>query len=53
MADNISTPSGMGGLMRFNEEYPSKLRISPEMVVVMIAIVIIGITIIKIAFKYA
>jgi len=51
MADNISTPSGMGGLMRFNEEYPSKFRISPEMVVVLIAVVVIGITIIKLAFR--
>jgi preprotein translocase subunit Sec61beta len=49
MADNpISTPSGMGGLMRFNEEYPSKFQFSPEMVVVLIAIVIIGMTIVKV-----
>ena len=53
MADQISTPSGMGGLMRFNEEYPSKFQISPEMVVILIAIVVIGITIIKVAFKSA
>ncbi len=51
MADSISTPSGMGGLLRYNEEYPSKFRISPEIVVVLIAAVIIGITIIKLAFK--
>ena len=51
MADNpISTPSGMGGLMRFNEEYPSKLQIAPEHVLIIIAIVIIGITIIKVVF---
>jgi len=54
MADSgISTPSGMGGLMRFNEEYPSKLQISPEAVVVLIAVVIIAMTIIKIAFRAA
>lgn len=51
MAEGISTPSGMGGLMRFNEEYPSKFQISPELVIVLIAIVVIGITIIKVAFK--
>jgi preprotein translocase subunit Sec61beta len=51
MADNISTPSGMGGLMRFNEEYPSKIQISPQQVVILIAAVIIGITIIKVAFS--
>ena len=44
------TPSGAGGLLRYNEEYPSKLKISPEMVLVLIAIVVIGMTIIKIAF---
>lgn len=49
MADNISTPSGMGGLMRFNEEYSSKFQISPTQVIILIAIVIIGMTIIKIA----
>ena len=51
MADSgMSIPSGMGGLMRFNEEYPSKLRISPEIVVVLIVIVIIGMTILKLTF---
>lgn len=38
----ISTPSGMGGLQRFREEYPSKLQIKPEVVIVMIGIVVIG-----------
>jgi preprotein translocase subunit Sec61beta len=51
MADSgMSIPSGMGGLMRFNEEYPSKLRVSPEQVVVFIVIVIIAMTVLKLAF---
>ena len=51
MADSgMSMPSGMGGLMRFNEEYPSKLRVSPEQVVVFIVIVIIAMTALKLAF---
>ncbi len=50
MAEGITTPSGMGGLLRYNEEYPSKLQISPQAVVTMIAIVIIAMTVIKIAF---
>jgi len=41
MAEGISTPSGMGGLMRFNEEYSSKFKISPEQVVIIIVAVII------------
>ena len=51
MADNISTPSGMGGLMRFNEEYPSKFQISPEQVVILIVAVVVVMTIIKIFVK--
>ena len=47
MADGISTPSGMGGLMHFNEEYPSKLQIKPEHVIILIAVVIIGMTVLK------
>jgi len=49
MADNpISTPSGMGGLMRFSDEYKSKLQISPEQVIILIVAVIIIMTVIKI-----
>jgi preprotein translocase subunit Sec61beta len=50
MADNLSTPSGMGGLMRFNEEYPSKFQFPPEAVVILIAAVVVIMTIIKISF---
>jgi len=48
MAEGISTPSGMGGLMRFDEEYPSKFQISPEQVVIIAAVVIIAMVLIKI-----
>ena len=51
MAEGISTPSGMGGLMRFNDEYSSKLKITPEQVVILIVAVVILMTIIKIIFK--
>jgi len=34
-------PSGSGGLMRYNEEYRSRLRISPNMVVVFIILVVL------------
>ena len=47
MAENISTPSGMGGLMRFNEEYNSKFQVSPEQVFILVAAVIIIMTLIK------
>jgi preprotein translocase subunit Sec61beta len=48
--EGISTPSGMGGLMRFNEEYPSKFQISPEQVTILIVAVILIMTGIKIFF---
>ena len=47
MADNIAMPSGGGGLLRYSEEYPSKFKISPEMVIILIAIVITAMTILK------
>lgn len=51
MADNtMSMPSGMGGLMRFNEEYTSKLQISPQQVVVLIVAVVVVMTAIKLMF---
>jgi len=49
MADNnMMMPSSGGGLLRYNEEYPSKLQIKPEMVIVLIAIVVAGMFILKI-----
>ena len=37
----INLPSGYGGLMRFSEEYESKLKLKPEHVVALIIAVII------------
>lgn len=51
MADSsIHTPSGMGGLMRYNEEYPSKINLSPNHIVIIIIAVIIGMAVIKLLF---
>ena len=36
----ITTPSGQGGLQRFNEEYPSKFQIKPEWIIAGIVFVI-------------
>ncbi|MBS3108172.1 preprotein translocase subunit Sec61beta [Candidatus Woesearchaeota archaeon] len=38
---NIHMPSGMGGLVRYYDEYKSKIEISPKAVIVMIVVVII------------
>ncbi|MBS3074375.1 preprotein translocase subunit Sec61beta [Candidatus Pacearchaeota archaeon] len=51
MADNIiSTPSGFGGLMRYNEEYPSKFKLSPIAVVSLIIAVILFVIALNIFF---
>ncbi|MCX8146968.1 MAG: preprotein translocase subunit Sec61beta [Candidatus Woesearchaeota archaeon] len=39
--DRISMPSGMGGLVRYFDEYKSKIQIKPGHVVVLIAIFIL------------
>ncbi|MCD4666474.1 preprotein translocase subunit Sec61beta [archaeon] len=42
MADNkVNMPSGMGGLVRYFDDYKSKIRFKPEHVVGMIILVII------------
>ena len=39
MAD-ISMPGSFGGLMRYNEEYDSKLKMSPAFVIFLVILVI-------------
>lgn len=40
MADNkINMPGGMGGLMRYDEEYTSKFMISPTQVVILLILI--------------
>jgi len=42
MADQrISMPSGYGGLVRYYDEYKSKLQIKPQHVIVFIVLVIL------------
>lgn len=41
MANNqVSMPSGFGGLMRFNEEYESKFNLKPMHVMVFIVLIV-------------
>jgi len=51
MADNMMMPSGSGGLLRYNEEYPSKFLITAQQVVIMIAVVVVAMFLIKIITK--
>lgn len=39
MAEQISTPAGFGGLMRYKEEYPSRFKLKPSHVIAFIIIV--------------
>lgn len=47
MAENMMMPSGSGGLLHYNEEYPSKLKITPQQVVILIILVVAVMTGIK------
>ena len=46
----ISMPSGSGGLMRYNEEYKSILKIKPTHVILFIIIIIALVTALKLFF---
>jgi len=41
MANELSTPSGFGGLIRYKEEYPSKLKLKPRDVIIFLIVVIL------------
>ncbi len=52
MADsNVNMPSGFGGLTRFKEEYNSKFKFGPGVVIGMIIVVIVFV--IGLRFFYA
>jgi preprotein translocase subunit Sec61beta len=40
MSEQISMPSGMGGLMRYFDEYKSKIQMKPAYVIVLAVILI-------------
>ena len=50
MADRINMPAGTGGLMRYGEEYKSKIMLKPEYIVIFIIAVILFVAILKIFF---
>ncbi len=50
MADNIFMPSSGGGLMRYNEEYKSKLMLKPSHIVLFIILIIAFVAIFKLFF---
>lgn len=48
MADKINVPAGFGGLVRYGEEYESRLKLKPEHVVIFIILVVVLVTVLKI-----
>ena len=51
MAENVNMPAGFGGLTRFKEEYNSKFKFGPGVVVGMIIAVIVFVIGLNIWFK--
>jgi preprotein translocase subunit Sec61beta len=51
MADNIMTPSGSGGIIRYDEEYPSRFMIKPEYIIIFVVIIVIGMAALKLFSK--
>ena len=49
----VNTPMGFGGLMRFNEEYPSKFKLSPVQVVGFVIAVILFVIVLNIFLPVA
>ena len=54
MADNsFRMPSGSGGLVRYSDEYKSKVQLKPVHVIIIITVVVIAEIILKFAGKTA
>jgi len=53
MAGQMNLPGGFGGLTRFNEEYKSKLQITPIQVILAVIIVIAFVISLRIFFPLA
>jgi len=50
MADKINVPAGAGGLVRYGEEYHSRLSLKPEHIIIFIIAVIVFVVILKTFF---
>ena len=50
MAEKINMPAGFGGLVRYNEEYPSRFMLDPKHVIIFIILVIALVTTLRIFF---
>lgn len=46
-------PSGYGGIMRYSEEYRSKLQISPKGVIAFLIAIVVFVFVLKLVFPVA
>jgi preprotein translocase subunit Sec61beta len=53
MAEKINMPAGFGGLMRYSEEYKSKLMLKPSHVITFIILTIVFATALRVFFPIA
>jgi len=51
MAEQMSMPGVFGGLMRYNEEYQSKLKIKPAYAIAIILLLAIGVVALNLFFS--
>ncbi len=49
----ISMPSGSGGLMRYSEEYKSRIQIKPSYVVLFIILILLFVAALKMFYPVA
>jgi len=50
MANNIFMPSSGGGLMRYNDEYKSKIQLKPSQIILFIIGIVAFVAILKLFF---
>jgi preprotein translocase subunit Sec61beta len=51
--NNVNVPSGFGGLLRFNEEYDSKIQLKPGHVIAFAAAIVLLVLALKAFFPVA
>lgn len=49
----LNMPSSYGGLMRYNEEYESPFKLSPEQVIFFVVAIVIFVTVMKVFWPLA
>ena len=51
--EGFNLPGSYGGLMRYNEEYESQFKLSPELVIVFVIAIVVFISVMKIFWPLA